>query len=145
MTTTTLESELDAGPSRSNAQAGIKTLMTRFWPYLLRSKWLALTTAGLALASPLAAGALLWSVKHLIDDVLVGHLLGLLPVLTAIYVGLVGVKLALSYAIERLEAGLVERIGQDARVELYKHVVSLSPGSHGRSSGDGKFAASKRR
>ncbi len=136
MTTTTLESELDAGPSRSNAQAGIKTLMTRFWPYLLRSKWLALTTAGLALASPLAAGALLWSVKHLIDDVLVGHLLGLLPVLTAIYVGLVGVKLALSYAIERLEAGLVERIGQDARVELYKHVVSLSPGSHGRSSGD---------
>jgi ATP-binding cassette, subfamily B, bacterial len=112
--------------------ANIRGLVRRFWPYLGRVRWLSILTAGLALVTPLVAASLLWSAKLLIDEVFVGGRMGLLPTFAVVYVALLTVHFALDYAVVRIEAAIAARIIQDVRVDLYRHVISVSPGSLGK-------------
>lgn len=86
-------------------------------------------SAAATLATPLVAASLLWSLKMLIDDVLIAGRLDVLPLFAALYVCILAAKLLLEFGTARLEAGLVEQIAQDVRTDLYKHLVALSPGS----------------
>jgi ATP-binding cassette, subfamily B, bacterial len=114
--------------------ADVWVLVKRFLPYLTRVRWQAVLTAGLVLVSPLVAVFLLWSAKLLIDDVFVGGRIDLLPNFVVVYAALLAVNFSLGYAVERLEAAIVEQIGQDVRVDLYRHLISVSPGSLGKQS-----------
>ena len=104
-------------------------LIRRFAPYLRRVSGRALVSAALVIVAPLVAAALLWLVKLLIDEVFVGGRVDLLAGFVAVYVALVAGKFLLGYVETRLEASVVEQIVQDARVDLYRHLISLSPGS----------------
>jgi len=112
-------------------------LIRRFSPYLARVRSRALLSTGLVLASPLIGGVLLWLVKLLIDRVLVGGRFDLVPALLAGYVLAVTVKFGMDYIDRRLTAAITERITCDVRTDLFRHLLSISPGSlGGRSVGD---------
>jgi len=112
-------------------------LVRRFSPYLARVRSRALLSTGLVLASPLIGGVLLWLVKLLIDRVLVGGRFDLVPALLAGYVLAVTVKFGMDYIDRRLTAAITERITCDVRTDLFRHLLSISPGSlGGRSVGD---------
>ena len=85
--------------------------------------------AVLVVIAPIAAAALLWSIKILIDEVFVAGRTELLPGFALVYSGILAAKFLLNYALERLEASIVEQISQDIRVDLYRHLISVSPGS----------------
>src|SRR5262249_4522775 len=82
--------------------------------------------------SPLVAAALLWTLKELVDEVFVGGHLDELPSFIGVYVVLIACKLLLDYSNEVLEASIVEQVIRDIRVALYRHILSLSPGSLAR-------------
>lgn len=109
-------------------------LVTRFSPYLYAVRWPAALTGALVLAEPLASLALIWLGKVLTDEVLVGRNMDLLPVLAAAFIGLSAARVALEYVSTRVEAGVVEKIFKAVRVDLYRHLLRLSPGSLGRRS-----------
>ena len=112
-------------------------LVRRFSPYLARVRSWALLSTGLVLASPLIGGVLLWLLKLLIDRVLVGGRFDLVPALLAGYVLAVAVKFSVDYIDRRLAAAIAERITCDVRTDLFRHLLSISPGSlGGRSVGD---------
>jgi ABC-type multidrug transport system fused ATPase/permease subunit len=91
----------------------------------------------MVLLNPLVGGALLWLIKILVDDVFVAGRIELLPTFAAAYVLVATAKFSLDYVATRVEAAVVERIVQDLRADLYRHLISISPGSLGnRSSGD---------
>jgi ABC-type multidrug transport system fused ATPase/permease subunit len=92
----------------------------------------ALPVAAFTLSGPLVAGALLWLSAQLIDDVFIGKQMDLLPTIGALYVAVLIAKLSLDFFEMRLEATVVEQIGQDVRVDAYRHLFSLSPGSLGK-------------
>jgi ATP-binding cassette, subfamily B, bacterial len=109
----------------------------RFWPYLLKLRWWLVLAVLLVLVAPLIRGGLLWLLQILVDDVLVGGRLGLLPGLLAGYVVGAAVKFATEYVDRRVDATISERVIQDVRVDVYRHVATVSPGSlGGRSPGD---------
>jgi ABC-type multidrug transport system fused ATPase/permease subunit len=85
--------------------------------------------AALMLIGPLLSILLLWLVSSLTDEVLVAGHLDRLPIFTALYVAAVSAKLLLDYVTTRLDAWVMERIIQEVRVDLYRHVISSSPGS----------------
>jgi ABC-type multidrug transport system fused ATPase/permease subunit len=104
-------------------------LIRRFWPYQrpIRRRWI--LSAGLTLVGPLISACLLWSVKNLIDEVFVAGRVDTLPLFVGIYVGIVAVKLVRGYLSTRLDTAIIEQIALNVRVDLYKHLLSLSPGS----------------
>jgi len=111
-------------------------LLRRFAPYLkeVRGRWLA--AACLLAISPALSACLLWSVKVLIDDVFVGRAFEQLPLLIGIYLAITVGKLAVSYANTRLDVAIISQITQSVRVDLYRHVMKLSPGTMRHSIGD---------
>ena len=112
-------------------------LVRRFSPYFARVRSRMLLSTGLVLASPLIGGVLLWLLKLLIDRVLVGGRFDLVPALLAGYVLAVAVKFSVDYIDRRLAAAIAERITCDVRTDLFRHLLSISPGSlGGRSVGD---------
>jgi ATP-binding cassette subfamily B protein len=112
-------------------------LVRRFSPYLAQVRSRALLSTGLVFASPLIGGVLLWLLKLLIDRVLVGGRFDLVPALLAGYVLAVAVKFSVDYIDRRLAAAIAERITCDVRTDLFRHLLSISPGSlRGRSVGD---------
>src|SRR6185312_13760175 len=78
------------------------------------------------------SACLLWSVKVLIDEVFVGRHLDQLPLIAGIYLTVAAGKLLAGYFNTRLEASITEHIAQNVRVDLYRHLMSLSPGSQSR-------------
>lgn len=104
-------------------------LIRRFLPYLYTVRWQMVLAGGLMLLSPLVAVLLLWLMKYLIDDVFVAKNVSVLPTVASAYVILVAAKLLIDYALTRVEAGITEQIDQNVRVDLYRHLISVSPGS----------------
>ena len=67
--------------------------------------------------------------KYLIDEVFVAKNISVLPTVAGAYVILVAAKLLIDYALTRVEAAITEQIDQNVRVDLYRHLISVSPGS----------------
>ncbi len=112
-------------------------LSRRLLPYLGRVRTIAAVTCALVMLSPIVGAALLWLVRLLVDDVLIGGRLALLPSFAALYFVVAAARFGLDYASMRLEAAIVERLIQDIRTELYRRLISASPASlGGRSVGD---------
>jgi len=112
-------------------------LVNRYFPYLYAVRKRAILTGALVLTEPLVAVALIWLGKELTDQVLVGRKVDLLPIFAAAFIGVSGLKVGLDYATTRLEASVVESIFQAIRIDLYRHLLRVSPGSLGkRSVGD---------
>jgi ABC-type multidrug transport system fused ATPase/permease subunit len=109
--------------------SSILPLLRGFLPYLrpVRRPWMLI--AGLMALGPLLAAALLWSVKVLIDEVFVAQRMDILPPLVAAYLAVVAAKLLVECASSRLDAAITGRISQDVRADLFRHLISLSPGS----------------
>src|ERR1035437_6407360 len=104
-------------------------LTRRFLPYLYPVRWQAALDGGLMFLSPLVAVLLLWLMKFLIDEVFVARNISVLPIIAGAYVLLVGAKLLIDYVMTRVEAAIAEQINQNVRVDLYRHLISVSPGS----------------
>ncbi|MCC6983734.1 MAG: ABC transporter ATP-binding protein, partial [Bauldia sp.] len=111
------------------AASGVPALFRRFSPYLRPVRGPVAGVAALLLAAPLIAAALIWLIKILVDEVLIGGGLGLLPLLGAAYVLAAAGRAGLGYVTTRLDASVGERITRDIRVDLYRHAISVSPGS----------------
>jgi ATP-binding cassette subfamily B protein len=107
----------------------IWSLIRRFLPYLNRVRGRAILAGGLLVVKPLIAVLLLWLMKSLIDDVFVAKKMSLLPSFAIAYVILVVAKLLVDYGLTRLEASLKEELDQNIRVDLYRHLISVSPGT----------------
>lgn len=104
-------------------------LIRRFVPYVYGLRWRVAAVAGLLLLSPLIAVALLWLAKSLIDDVFIARNADLLPAFGIAYVILAIAKLLSDYLYARIQAGITEQISQNVRVDLFRHFISVSPGS----------------
>ena len=81
------------------------------------------------LLSPVIAVSLIWLMKLLIDEVFVARQLDPLPILALAYVVLVAAKLLGDYALTRIGAAIAEQIHQNLRINLYRHLISVSVGS----------------
>jgi subfamily B ATP-binding cassette protein MsbA len=92
-------------------------------------RWQAALAGALMAINPLVAVLLLWLMKYLIDEVFVGKNVGVLPIVASAYTILVATKLAIDYLLTRIEAAIAEQIDQNVRVDVYRHLVSVSPGS----------------
>src|ERR1035437_3120253 len=104
-------------------------LIRRFLPYLHPVRWQVVLAGGMMLLSPLVAVLLLWLMKYLIDEVFVAKNISVLPTIAAAYVILVATKMLIDFALTRVEAAITEQIDQNVRVDLYRHLISVSPGS----------------
>ena len=122
--------------SSKGADTSAWHLARRFLPFVAGKRFVALITVALVLSSPVVAGALLWMLKALVDEVLIDGRTDRLAGFATLYLLLIASKLALDYAIEVLEASVVEQVVRDIRVHLYRRLLSLSPGSLARH-GDG--------
>jgi ABC-type multidrug transport system fused ATPase/permease subunit len=107
-------------------------LVRRFAPYRTAVRSRAILAVALALAEPLVAVALIWIAKLITDRVFVDREIGLLPLLAAAFVGISALKVAAEYFTTRIEASAIESILRALRIDLYRHVMRLSPGSLGR-------------
>ena len=105
-------------PSLRPQTANVWDLVKRFLPYLRRVRWQSGLSTGLVLVNPVVAASLLWSAKLLIDNVFVGGQIELLPTFAVVYAALLTVNFVLGYAVERLEAAIVEQISLDVRWQL---------------------------
>lgn len=121
-----------AGIPLPPSATAVLPLIRRFWPYLVAVRWKALQVAAMTLSGPLVAGALLWLGAQLIDKVFIGNQMDLLPTIATLYAAVLVAKLALGFFETRLETAVVEQIGLDVRVDLYRHLFSVSPGSLGK-------------
>ena len=108
-------------------------LMRRFWPYVAAVRVQAQLNLALVLLAPLVAAAFLWSFKILIDDVLIGGKTHLLSVFAGLYILSAALKLAIEYWAQVVEARTMEAVLLAIRTDVYAHVLSLSPGSLGKS------------
>ncbi len=125
---------MNAGVSQMRS---LKSLALRFLPYVLAQRRGAISAAALVLAAPLVTTLLLWSFKSLVDDVLVAGKLNLLAGIAAIYITAAVAKIAIDYAMLRVESNVLNSINLALRADMYAHVLSLSPGSlEGHATGD---------
>jgi ATP-binding cassette, subfamily B, bacterial len=115
--------------SSTKPTMAISYLIGRFLPYLRSVRGQIVVACGLLLLGPLIAVTLLWLMKSLIDDVFVARQLDLLPIFAAAYILLIAARLVADHVLVRLEASLTSQINQNIRVDLYRHLVSVSPGS----------------
>jgi ATP-binding cassette, subfamily B, bacterial len=83
----------------------------------------------LAMAVPAASAIMLWWTKHLVDEILVARRIELFTAFAAIYVVIASIKFFLDYAFYRLESLVAEGIVRDIRASLFKHLISVSPGT----------------
>ena len=111
-----------------------------FWRYLRPVRSQVLGVIVLVLLAPLAGALLLWLFKRLVDEVFIGQQVGLIPWFAAGYLLIAGTKFGLDYVDERLDAWIAERISLDVRTALYRHLISVSPGTLGRQSAGGLLA-----
>lgn len=126
---------------RSDQVASTLQLARRFLPCLRPIRRQVSLSLVLFLVSPLLGGALIWMLQRLIDDVVVVGAFDSLPIIAAGYVMAAGGKIVVTYASTLLEASVVESIVRDLRVDLYRHVISLSPGSLKHRGGPGDVIA----
>ena len=119
------------GRSAGNT-AKISDLIRRFSPYALRVRGKIAQATAMAAVEPLISATLLWLVTQLIDEVFVGGRMDLLPMVAAAYVAALTARFLLDYAATLVEASIFERIAHDVRVDVYRHVMSVSPGSLGK-------------
>jgi ATP-binding cassette, subfamily B, bacterial len=104
-------------------------LARRFWPYLVPLRhWIAVSVV-LSLVLPPIGGALLWLVKVFVDNVIDDRRFSLLPMLAIGFVLAATAKVSVDFVATRLEAWIAETIIYRLRADLYRHVVTLSPGS----------------
>lgn len=112
-------------------------LFLRFAPYLGNWRVLIAATLLLVVLAPLVGGGLLWLLKLMVDEVLLAGRLDLLAPFAGVYGILVALRATLEYGQLRLESTVAEGLVRDLRVDLYAHLVSLSPGSlRDRGAGD---------
>ncbi len=117
-------------PSMSlRSAATVLVLVRRFLPHLRPVRWRVAIAAMLTLLDPLIAVALLALMKSIVDEVFVAGRIDPLPGFAAAYVGLIAGTLMISYVTTRVEASLTEQIILDVRVDLYRHLMSISQGS----------------
>ena len=109
-------------------------LFKQFFPFLRPSLRVALTVLLLSMLSPLVGTAFLWLFSKLVDQVFIAQQLQWLPWFAAAYLGVAGSKFAIDFFDQRLDASVHERFTQTVRVALYRHLISVSPGSLGASS-----------
>jgi ABC-type multidrug transport system fused ATPase/permease subunit len=72
---------------------------------------------------------MLWWTKRLVDEVLVARRIDVFAAFAAIYALLAAAKFLLDYAAYRFEAAAQEGIVRDIRSTLFRHLVSVSPGT----------------
>jgi ABC-type multidrug transport system fused ATPase/permease subunit len=121
----------------SRSQAGLWQLFRRFAPYLRCCRGAVALSLVLVLVGPLLGGTMLWLLKLVVDEVLVGGRIELLYPYAGLYGSVVALATLVEYAQTRLEAGVVERLVLELRRDLYAHLVRLSPGSvRDRTAGD---------
>ena len=106
-------------------------LSREFFPYLRPALRAALAVLLLSLLSPLLGTAFLWLFAKLVDEVFIGQQLQWLPWFAAAYLAVACIKFAVDFAEQRLDASVHERFTQGVRVALYRHLISVSPGSLG--------------
>ncbi len=97
--------------------------------YAVPARRLAGWSICLSLSAPLITASVFWLVKVLIDQVFVNRQFDRFLGLAVIYVALVAGKLASEYALERIDAAIVERIVQQIRIDFFAHAISVSPGT----------------
>ncbi len=107
-------------------QPGLKTKLLY---YAKPASGLVGWSVALSLLAPLITASVFWLVKLLIDDVFVNRQFHRFFGLASIYVALVACKLASEYALERVDAAIIERIVQQVRNSFFAHTVSVSPGT----------------
>ena len=107
----------------------LPALFKEFFPYLRPGLRAALAVLLLSLLSPLLGTAFLWLFSQLVDQVFIAQKLQWLPWFAAAYLTIAGIKFAVDFADQRLDAAVHERFTQGVRVALYRHLISLSPGS----------------
>ena len=128
---------LKSSVSPRTAAESVSSLTRRFLPYVAGVRLQALYTGLIAIFIPLAAALLLWLAKLIVDEVFIGGKFEQLGWFAAAYLALTSAKIGFSYALDRLEAGVVARIVQNIRVDLYRRMITVSPGSlGGRNAGD---------
>lgn len=106
-------------------------LWREFFPYLRLGMRAALAVLLLSLLSPLLGTAFLWLFSKLVDQVFIGQQLHWLPWFAAAYLTVAGIKFAVDFFDQRLDASVHERFTQRVRVSLYQHLIGVSPGSLG--------------
>lgn len=112
-------------------------LLRRFSPHLRRYRGPLAVTIAFVLLAPVLGGALLWLLKLVVDNVLVGGQFDLLFLYAGLYGMLVTGRAVMEYAQTRIEAGISEGLIRDVRVNLFHHILRLSPGTlRDRSTGD---------
>ncbi len=87
--------------------------------------------AAIVVLLPLLNTAMLWLFQKLVDEVFVTQQTTMLPGFFGAYLSLAALTFAAEYADQRLDASIAENIAQDVRVDLYRHLVTASPGSLG--------------
>ena len=93
--------------------------------------------AGLVVVAPLLSAALLWLLKVMIDTVFVGRRLDAMPMLVVSYFALASTKFGVDYVRRRLDVAVAERINQDMRTAVYRHLMTRpEPSVTGRGIGD---------
>ena len=115
--------------------AGVRTalsvaaLLRRFARYLRPHRAAVVLVLAFICLMPLLGGATLWLLRLVVDEVLTAGRLDLLLPCAGAYAALATLRAGLDYAQTRLEAGVGESIVRDLRVDLFAHLVRLSPGS----------------
>ena len=124
------------GPARIGSLPVVQ-LLRRFCGYLRPYRGLVLLALFLILSLPLVGGATLWLLRVVVDDVLAGGRLDLLLYCAGGYAVLATIRALFEYAQTRVEATIGEGVVRDLRVDLFAHVIRLSPGSlQDRGAGD---------
>ena len=111
-------------------------LFKMFWPYGRQSRVKVAAMVGLTLVRPLLRCAVILIVKVLIDSTLVQGQLTALPAYVLAYLAVAVLMAIVEFAATCLDARITEGIAQRIRVGLYGHLLSLSPGSLRKSTGD---------
>jgi len=98
-------------------------------PYAVPVRRLIAVSTGLSLAGPLITVSIFWLVKLLIDEVFVVQKFEAFTGLAALYAGLLAARLANDYALERIDAAIIEYIAQRTRSDFFARLISVSPGT----------------
>lgn len=128
---------MEAGTIKMNQIFELASLTRRYLHYVRGIKLLWAAAVLMVALSALLSVCILFSVKWLVDDVLVARSTDALPYLLSIYLSLALGKLVVVYVSARIDTAVVEHITQSVRCDLYRHVIGLSPGTTARySTGD---------
>jgi len=82
--------------------------------------------AVLSVLAPLTSAGLLWLLKVVIDSVFVERRLDAVPMLVAGYFALASLKFGADYLRRCLNVAVAERVIQDVRADVYRHLMTLS-------------------